>query len=89
MGKLTATDLETLKEAGVINTKTAEGIKKEGLASERRRSAKRYMKTKDGKWVSPTLYFRGNTDAEPSKKMNEFKTKFNELVQEYTVTKTK
>jgi hypothetical protein len=87
MGKLTSTDLESLEKAGIINKTTAEGIKEKGLASERKRSTKRYMKTKDGKWVSPTLYFRGGTSVEPSEKMTEFRNKFNELLKEYTTVR--
>ena len=45
------------------------------------------LKTKDGKWVSPTLYFRGGTSVEPSKKMTEFRNKFNELLKEYTTVR--
>jgi hypothetical protein len=88
MGVLTANDLESLQKAGIVNDKTAQGIKDKGLASNARRATKRFMKTKNGKWVSPTLYFRGGTDTEPSVKMNEFKQKFNELVKEYTTTNT-
>ena len=88
MGILTANDLESLQKAGIVNDKTAKGIRDKGLASNTRRATKRFMKTRDGKWVSPTLYFRGGTDAEPSEKMDEFKKKFNELVNEYTTTKT-
>ena len=87
MGILTANDLESLQKAGIVNDKTARGIKEKGLASNSRRATKRFMETKDGKWVSPTLYFRGGTNAKPSTKMNEFKQKFNKLVSEYTTTK--
>jgi len=87
MGILTANDLESLQKAGIVNDKTAKGIKEKGLASNSRRATKRFMKTKDGKWVSPTLYFRGGTNAEPSAKMDEFKQKFNKLVSEYTTNK--
>lgn len=89
MGKLTAGDLDSLQKAGVVDEKTAKGIKKQGLASERRWNVKKYMKTANGKWVTPTLYFRGGNDSEPSKNMSEFKVKFNKLVDEYaTIMKT-
>ena len=86
MGKLTANDLETLQSAGIVDAKTAKGIKEKGLASERRHSVRKYMKTKDGKWVTPTLYWRGGSDTTSSKKMHEFKTKFTKLVDEYATT---
>ena len=84
MGKLTSSDLDALQKAGIVDNKTAEGIKSKGLASVRRRTNKRYMRTSDGKWVSPTLYWRGAKDTKPSKKMEEFNHKFNKLMLEFT-----
>ena len=86
MGTLTVNDLKSLQKAGIVNDKTAKGIIEKGLASNTHRSTKSYMKTKDNKWVSPTLYWRGGSNTEPSAKMSEFKQKFNELVTEYTTT---
>ena len=83
MGKLTNQDVETLEKAGVLDKETATGIRDQGLASNRRSSTKRYMRTSDGKWVSPTLYWRGAKDTTPSKKMQEFNTKFGELLTEF------
>ena len=41
------------------------------------------MLTTDGTWVSPTLYWRGAKDTEASPKMQEFNTKFGELLTEF------
>jgi hypothetical protein len=86
MGTLTASDLKSLQKAGIVNDKTAKSIREKGLASNTLRTTKRFMKTKDNKWVSPTLYWRGGSNTEPSTKMSEFKQKFNDLVTEYTTT---
>ena len=83
MGKLTNQDVETLEKAGVLDKDTATGIREQGLASGQRTSTKRYMRTNDGKWVSPTLYWRGAKDTTPSKRMQEFSTKFGELLTEF------
>jgi hypothetical protein len=84
MGKLTNQDVQTLEEAGVLDKDTVAGIREKGLASGgRRTSTKRYMRTSDGKWVSPTLYWRGAKDTTPSKRMQEFSTKFGELLTEF------
>ena len=83
MGKLTNQDVETLEKAGVLDKETATGIREQGLASNRRSSTKRYMRTSDGKWVSPPLYWRGAKDTTPSKEMQEFNTKFGELLTEF------
>ena len=89
MGKLTKSDLNSLQKAGVVDAKTAKGITDKGLASERRSNVKKYMQTDDGKWVVPTLYFRGGSDAESSKEMSEFRVLFNKLVDQHaTVMKT-
>ena len=84
MGKLTNQDVQILEEAGVPFKDTVAGIREKGLASGgRRTSTKRYMRTSDGKWVSPTLYWRGAKDTEASQKMQEFNTKFGELLTEF------
>ena len=46
------------------------------------------MKTADGKFVEPKLYFRGSTGTKPSKKMEEFQTAYNKLLEKFTTTKT-
>jgi|TARA_R110000744_G_scaffold81015_2_gene159219 hypothetical protein len=83
MGKLTKKDVEVLENSGVLDEETTAGIRAKGLASGRNSSAKRYMLTTDGTWVSPTLYWRGAKDTEASQKMQEFNTKFGELLTEF------
>lgn len=83
MGKLTVADAEKLVKDGLLDSKTVEQMQEEGLVSKGRRSTKRYMKTKDGKWVSPQLYFQGVNGAEYSKKMNDFRNDFNNLLEKY------
>ena len=82
MGKLTKKDLEMLEKAEVFDEETSERARKTGLAS-RRTSSKRYMKTKDNVWVSPTLYWRNGKGTVKSKEMEEFNTRFSELLTEY------
>tara|TARA_R100001463_G_scaffold43080_2_gene90043 strand:- start:47788 stop:48063 length:276 start_codon:yes stop_codon:yes gene_type:complete len=83
MGKLTVADAEKLVKDGLLDSKTVEQMQEEGLVSKGRRSTKRYMKTKDGQWVSPQLYFQGVNGAEYSKKMNDFRNDFNNLLEKY------
>ena len=80
MGKLSVNDVEALQSKGILNTKTVKEMQDEGLVSTRSRNTARYMKTADGKWVSPQLYFQGRKGAESSKKMLAFRTDFNTLV---------
>tara|TARA_Y100000310_G_C20638748_1_gene792691 strand:+ start:1251 stop:1529 length:279 start_codon:yes stop_codon:yes gene_type:complete len=89
MGKLTASEVEKLEKSGVLTKKTVNELQEEGLASSKRRNTtKRYMKTEDGKWVSPTLYWRGAKDTQPSKHMNEFNEEFKTLLEKYATTET-
>tara|TARA_R100001244_G_scaffold102069_1_gene76040 strand:- start:535 stop:807 length:273 start_codon:yes stop_codon:yes gene_type:complete len=87
MGKLTSSDVTTLVEAGVISKSTEASIVKKGVMSERTKTHVRYMQTKDGKWVSPTLYWRGGRKTEYSDNMIEFRDKFNDLLNEYTTVR--
>ena len=83
MGKLTKKDVEVLENSGVLDEETTDGLKSRGLAINRGKSVKRFMLTNDGKWVSPTLYWRGGKDTTPSKEMQEFNTKFSELLTKF------
>ena len=88
MGKLTVAEAETLRKEGILSGKSVTEMQDKGLISKRRKGSKRYMKTAEGSWVSPTLYFQGLNGKGYSKKMTEFKEKFNELCQTYTTIKT-
>ena len=89
MGKLSVNQVETLRDKGVLSDKLHKEMQKEGLVSTRTRNTAKYMKTRSGKWVAPELLFRGCKGSEDSKKMTEFRTKFNNLVHEYCTTKSK
>ena len=88
MGKLTVADAEKLKKDGLLDDKTITQMQDDGLISKGRRSTKKWMKTADGRWVSPQLYFQGVNGMKYSKKMEEFRTKFNTLVEEFATTKS-
>lgn len=87
MGKLTVNEAERLHTKGVITTAALQTMREEGLASNRTHSAKRWMKSANGKNVTPQLYFSGiGKDGEYSKKMVEFRNEFNTLREKYTTT---
>jgi|TARA_R100000501_G_C2595900_1_gene94449 hypothetical protein len=87
MGKLTVAEAEQLEKEGVLSSKAIKEMQNSGLVSSRKRNTRRYMKTANGSWVCPQLYFQGLKGAEYSKKMVEFREKFNTLVQKYTTIK--
>jgi|TARA_R100000789_G_scaffold96253_1_gene97489 hypothetical protein len=89
MGKLTVNEAEKLHTKGVITTAALQTMREEGLASSRTTATKRWMKSANGKNVTPQLYFSGiGKDGEYSKKMIEFKNEFNTLREKYTTTTT-
>ena len=59
-------------------------MKEKNLVAKNRTTIKRFMKTADGTWVSPMLYFRGGKNTKQSKKQNELVGKFNKLIEQYT-----
>ena len=89
MGKLTIKEAEKLQSDGVLDAKTVKQMQTEGLISEAKRSNKRYLKTSDGSWVSPQLYFQGVKGQKYSDEMNKLRAEFNSLVDKCTVPKNK
>jgi hypothetical protein len=87
MGKLTVAEAEQLRKEGVLNDKAIKEMQDSGLVSSRKRNTRRYMKTANGTWVCPQLYFQGLNGKDYSKKMVEFRDKFNTLVQQYTIVR--
>jgi hypothetical protein len=83
MGKLTVAEAEQLEKQGVLSNKAIKEMQDSGLVSTRKRNTRRYMKTANGTWVCPQLYFQGLNGKDYSKKMMEFRDKFNALVTEY------
>ena len=90
MGKLTVKEAEELVEQGILSKKALEEMQSSGLVSSRRHSTRRYMKTSDGKWVTPQLYFQGlGKDGNYSKKMAALKDEVTAIFEKYTTVKQK
>jgi len=87
MGKLTVAEAEQLQREGVLSESAIKEMQDSGLVSSRQRNTRRYMKTANGTWVCPQLYFQGLNGKGYSKKMTEFRTKFNNLLSEYTTVR--
>ena len=89
MGKITKKDVEALKKSGVLSDKAVTEMEDKGLVSKgKRTSIKKFMKTADGKFVTPFMYFRGGKNTKPSKRMEMFMIEYNALVDKYTVNQT-
>ena len=89
MGKVKQTDLDRLKENGLLSDSAEKALKKSNSISKKTTTTRRFMKTKNGTFVSPSLYFRGGRGLEPSDKMVKFQTEYEKLVTKYTTTNTK
>ena len=85
MGKITKKNIDELRDSGVLSDKAVAEMEEKGLVSKGRRTTiKRFMKTADGKMVTPFMYFRGGQNAKPSQKMEKFTVEYNALVDKYT-----
>ena len=90
MGKLTVAEAETLQKEGVLTKASLKEMQDKGLVSSRTRNEKRVVKTANGTFVTPQLYFQGLNGNGYSKKMTELRQKVTNLINEYTTTvKTK
>ena len=88
MGKITVAEAEKLQKEGLLTGKAVAEMQKSGLVGLRKKGTRRYMKTANGSWVCPQLYFQGLNNSKYSKKMTEFREKFNALLKEYTVERS-
>ena len=76
MGKITKKNIDQLRDNGILSDKAVAEMEEKGLVTKSRRTTiKRFMKTADGKMVTPFMYFRGGQNAKPSQKMEKFTTK--------------
>jgi len=87
MGKLKQSDLNRLKEEGLLSAEKA--LKKTNSVSKKTTAPKRFIKTKNGTFVSPSLYFRGGRGLEASEEMLKFQSEYDKLVNKYTTTNNK
>ena len=55
MGKLSAKDAAKLTKSGLLSKKALNEMENKGLVSKGRTSVKRFIKTADGKFVTPCL----------------------------------
>ena len=89
MGKIKQSDLDKLKEAGKLSASAEKALKKTKSVSKKTNTTRRFIKTKNGTYVSPSLYFRGGRGLEPSNEMIKFQAEYDKLVTKYTTTNTK
>ena len=88
MGKISQKDTEALVNSGVLSKRALTEMENKNLVAKNKSSVRRFMKTADGKFVEPSLYFRGAKGTKPSKKMTEFTNEYQKLLEKYTTTKT-
>ena len=89
MGKIKPSDLDKLKEAGKLSASSEKALKKTKSVSKKTTTTRRFIKTKNGTYVSPSLYFRGGRGLEPSDEMIKFQAEYDKLVTKYTTANTK
>ena len=84
MGNLSLKLAEELVKDGVFTQSDLEKMQSDGLISAGRGTTRRYVKTGDGTWVSPMLYFAGLKGAKYSEKMTKLKMEVNKVIEKYT-----
>lgn len=89
MGKLKQSDLDRLKEEGLLSESAEKALKQTNSVSKKTTAPKRFIKTKNGTFVSPSLYFRGGRGLEASEEMLKFQSEYDKLVNKYTTTNNK
>ena len=57
MGKISAKARDALLASGTLTQASVEELQKDGHISKAKQVVKRFIKTADGKWVEPKLYF--------------------------------
>ena len=67
MGKISQKDTEALVSSGVLSKRALTGMENKNLVAKNKSSVSRFMKTADGKFVEPSLYFRGAKGTKPSR----------------------
>ena len=87
MGKITAKDAEALQQSGLLSDTAIAEMQNKGFVSKDRTVVRRFLKTAEGQWVEPRLYFRGGKDTTRSKKMESFLSEYNILLEKYTTTR--
>ena len=81
-------DTQKLVKSGVLSKKALAEMENSNVIAKNKTIVKRFMKTADGKFVEPSLYFRGAKGTKPSKKMTEFTNEYQKLLEKYTTIKT-
>ena len=89
MGKIKQSDIDKLKEAGKLSASAEKSLKQTKSISKTSTTTRRFMKTKNGTFVSPSLYFRGGRGLEASEEMLKFQSEYDKLVNKYTTTNNK
>ena len=87
MGTLSVNQAESLIKKGILKKDTVENLQTEGVVSKRRRNTRRFVKTKQGNFVSPQIYFQGLNGDDYSGDMNTIKNECVKVISKYTTTK--
>ena len=88
MGKITRKDATDLIDKGIITEKDLKEMEDQNLVSKRGKTTKRYMKSDDGKWVEPMIYYKGlKKDGKYSTKMTKVRTVVYKVILDHTTTK--
>ena len=80
-------NIDVLKEKGVLSNAAAESLEKSGGVSKRKTLPTYIFVTKDNKEVVPMLYMRGGKGTTPDNNQTKFVEEYNKLVSKYATLK--
>jgi len=80
-------NIDALKEKGVLSNAAAKSLEKSGSVSKRKTLPTYIFVTKDNKEVVPMLYMRGGKGTTPDDNQTKFVEEYNKLVSKYATLK--
>ena len=80
-------NIDALKEKGVLSNAAAKSLEKSGGVSKRKTLPTYIFVTKDNKEVVPMLYMRGGKGTTPDYNQTKFVEEYNKLVSKYATLK--
>ena len=88
MGKLSRNKAIELLEGGTITQEAFDNMETAGQIAKQRGNTERVIKSKNNTWVTPMFYYKGLNGKERSKKMLELRDKVNQIIADYTISKS-
>jgi hypothetical protein len=88
MGKLSRKQAVKMLNEGTITQESFDKMEDAGQIAKQRGNTERVIRSANNTWVTPMFYYKGLNGKQRSKKMLELRDKVNQLIADYTVSKS-